>query len=363
MRRRDFVATSIGVLGGVATRFARGAVPCPMPTVKVDSDAEIKTGCAFDAESDWLARSQAPGVVWAHDFRTDKEITDWLWSSGIGDDPNRVGPGAKLVTREPSDGITGGGCLQYMQGATFNNTSGWWRPFSPASDLGPPVQGSSRINVWHNGNYAHASYNPDGGNEFYIQFRLKLDPNLKNIDTGAGGKIAFIGRTESTPNQEIVVWHPGPTGERAFNMYSQFGGNFLTGAHVYSPWPDAHDWQPGSDYGLCLTPDANDGTVPATCWRYPYGEWHTYLIKIVPGIFGSTVSPTGITVWAARAGAQSYTKIWDRSNYQINGGSLFNGWNSFLPSIYYNDWTGGTQWYQRYDQIIFSTQFIACPAV
>lgn len=64
------------------------------------------------AESDWLARSTGPGVVWAHDFRTDREVYNFVdFKSAY---PGTT-PSYALGDAQPdfTDGVagTGGGCL------------------------------------------------------------------------------------------------------------------------------------------------------------------------------------------------------------------------------------------------------------
>jgi hypothetical protein len=88
---------------------------------------------------------------------------------------------------------------------------------------------------------------------------------------------------------------------------------------------------------------------------------------------------TGITVWtdwndATQQRQNSYIKIWEKLDYiwefggAVSGAypdELPEGFSGFTASGFMNSGAQGASsvlgWYQRYDQIIFSKQFIACP--
>lgn len=392
MNRRNFVAGISGLVGATSAGAALGAIPCP-PSLEGGS---APCGSPVSAEADWQARIQGPGVVWYHDFRSDAEVNNFRWESGFGQDPEARGPTGRYVRRNTTDGITGGGCLEIQLPPDRKLNSQWIRQFSPlrGSDNGRgiddpaaggsiarqawnPVQGtggpqSGSIEGWSRGNYAHPDYasqdDPKDGSEFYLQFRVKLQPEFLTAtqqDGNFGGKLIYLTRTErSLTAQEIVVsFREGPN---PFWMY--YGGTYpMDGSNSHSPWPDVADFQPGSDYGYCSRHDRRNAS---SCWLLPYGEWHTYLMHVVPGHendgHNSNFNDTAVTVWAARAGQKSYTKIWDRRNYNFdfqNNLGAFNGWNALICSNWHNSWAGGPPLWVRWDQIIFSKSFIPCPQV
>ena len=112
------LATATGAITGTARQSGSYA-----PVIRV-------TDTTADAlEADWLARSTAPGVKWAHDFRSDTEVTKFLVQANSGGyqyDSNNV----PLTRRITTDGITGGGCLELYTPSGQQNTMRWMRPFN-----------------------------------------------------------------------------------------------------------------------------------------------------------------------------------------------------------------------------------------
>jgi hypothetical protein len=390
--RRQFLrytTTASGLL--LAERAFAQIRPCP-PIIAVDGPPAGPNGdCSSLAETDWLQRISDPGVVWYHDFRSAAEVNQFRWQDAYGNDPQGGTSSSQHVFHQASDGIGGGGCLQINLPATSRRDNYWWRPFSPlraggngrtTDDPGangtiarktwnPPQQGSTYTADWVGGNYAHADYanqeEAKDGTDFYLQVRVKLDPAWLGPITGAwSGKIMYISRVErSLTAQEINPQlhsnnggHPQP-----FHMYAQ-GSPALDGSWPYGgPWP-SNDLQPGSQYGTCTIGNPQG----SGCWRWSYGEWVTLLIHVIPGHENddhtTSNNDTGIEVWAAKAGQSTYTKIWDRKNYNFdftNAWGARNGWNALILANWHNNWSGGTPLWIRYTQVIFSKAFVPCP--
>lgn len=397
MKRRDFLISSATLAGSVLSPIAFGQdKPCPPPSLSVEGGTTarsscITTGTAGSAEADWLLRSgqdsaqPQPGVVWFHDFRSDEEVDAFRWTGNYrgGNDPRAVGSEvAKLTRRNPDDGITGGGCLEILRPAGSRDGSHWWRPFSPLSGNGngrgvddpaaggalqvqsyQASDGGSQVYNWgRRGYYGHPSYHGDSvfdGAGFYLQMRVKMDPRRTAAGNSTVGKLTFLTTTRwSLTTQEIVTYSASRTGQvsmpNAFRMYG--GGNSNPLEQKDSIGRRGN--QPGSDLGSC------DLSSNRNCWNWS-GGWDTIMYHMVPGRAG--VAESLIQVYAAHEGQTNYTKIWDQiwaNNYSYSSGSPYvaNGYNALICSIYQNGQQNSEFWH-RYDQIIFSTAFIPCPQV
>lgn len=114
MKRREFIKTTFGVTGSLFSGLAAAARPCPPASARVSGGTEAQSSCIApgDLEADWLVRSRGSGVVWAHDFRTDAEVDNFVKS------PNGLEVGvhdkSMMAHRTAQDGITGGGCLEVL---------------------------------------------------------------------------------------------------------------------------------------------------------------------------------------------------------------------------------------------------------
>jgi hypothetical protein len=114
MKRREFLKTTVGLTGSLLPAFADAAKPCPPSSFSVGGGTGVQSNCvaAGDLEADWLARSRGAGVVWAHDFRTDAEVNNFIKA------PNDLVIGVHhpslMAHRTTADGITGGGCLEVL---------------------------------------------------------------------------------------------------------------------------------------------------------------------------------------------------------------------------------------------------------
>jgi len=342
--RRRFLSYSMAASGlFLANKTLAQVRPCP--PLLYGADGELIAGgpgCQVDAEGDWILRSTGPGVMWAHDFRSDEEVKYWIWVGGVGDDPSRLTPGGKRLTWDTTDGITGGGCLKITRAAGSSESAHWWRPMSAMQESGrgvpdagwsagmptidDPVDGEAmRISSWHRGNYGPSSSGTWDGDEFYLQLRMKFDPRRRDAGVN-GGKIFYLTRTErSLTAQELVTYYKGST---RFSIYKA-----------------------GSPEVPNDLPTVN----------HVWDEWATYLYHVIPG--DENTANTTIEVWRALSGETSYTKIFETFDEPIDYHDTYNkAWNAVLISAYHNS-IDMPEFWQKYDQIIFSREFIPCPKV
>lgn len=389
--------------GVVGTEFReRGTFPSIIQVVDTKEEALIM---------DWTARSTGPGVMWAHDFRSDAEITKFkLLAGGITDqkDSNNVS-----LFRRSTDGFAGGGSFEMFTPAGVHNSMKWARPFQAMpGDIGYtsgpdlPTPWGTGAAYWKNhrgGMYGHPDYwsttapnTADGvrwdGHDFWIQFRYKVSASFwdeSNPFIGNGGKLAFVDEGGGG-NQELTLQTPSPyvASKRRFGMYTNFGGNSSNGTLSAYQGQEANPTgrmdQPGGAFAAtCTYPNYTGGR----CWDWPteaagQEDWTTILLHVIPGhhnpnpnpdvnapVMGATdnYKDTGIEVWAARRGEKTYTKIWEKLDYvwfwavTTNAGPTLYGFNQLVLLPYMNDLAASVDWWRRYTQIIFSKQFIPCP--
>lgn len=384
MKRREFLTASAGLagvllpVGGLAQ-----SSPCDATTAERErEDREPGAPCtAVDPEADWRSRTSGAGVVWFHDFRDSREVDAFRWLSRVGNDPDSAAPLADRVRRITTDGVTGGGCMEIWRDGK-NDVGGWWRPFSPLTGGWPgngkaqddpgardarhivprpwdPTADSRFITRKHqHGYYAHPDYHglhpaQYDGVEYYLQVRVKVDPN--RLKYRNGGKLFYFTRTDrSATDQEIVTVSGRAVGGR--NMFSMYR---TIGSPLHEDW-EGHGNQPGSELrgrfgGLC---NFGYGGL-RQCWSYS-GGWDTLLYHIRPGL--NRNGDTLVQVWAAHPGEQSYTKIWDQPNVNLPFDQHHpRGHNALICSGYLNRIDTGPGIYHRYAQIIFSLDWIECP--
>lgn len=331
------------------------------------------------AAADWAARTSGPGVVWFHNFDSAAEVNAFRWSGGYagGNDPLAVAPGASNVAWVSSGGADGGGYMQLTRPAGNGSnidTRYWHRPFNPLTGasngrgqddpgangtIAPQTfiatNGGSQLYNWgvpsnpKSGWYGHASdqNNFYDGTDFYVQIRVMADPRRTTPGNIQVGKFtSFTTTVNSYTNQELVTYAGYWSGAASIGM------------------PNIHNVYQGYNY----TPlaDVSTGTRNPISPQWSYsGGWDTLLYHVTPGRDG--VNETRYEVWAAHAGETSYTKIWDATyaahydgGANSSGAVARPGWNAMLCWIYHNGATMSEFW-QRFDQIIFSKAFIACP--
>jgi len=385
MKRRKFIVGAASSAGILLLDGAKAAAPCP-PVL--DGGSSISPCSATDAESDWVARTSSPGVIWFHDFRNKAEVDQFRWTGGYkgGNDPLDKGR-PNTVRHITTDGVTGGACLEILRPAGSRDGSMWWRQFNPITGTGNgrgendpganasiPAQvhsvsdGSSTTAQWHQtarpGFYGHQSYHTGtqfDGTEFYYQMRVKMDPRRTTSGNTQVGKLFYITFTPySNCNQEIVTYSGAfpVSGVGAPNYHRMY-------AYNYNPIEDTDPLgRPGQQVGSSLANYSSNvycdiQRQPGNCWAYS-GGWDTLLYHLVPGRNNS--DEHHITVYAAHQGETSYTKIWDQNFYIYFDSGYPLGWNAIILADY-NNGLENSEFYHRYDQLIFSKDFIPCPRV
>jgi hypothetical protein len=375
MKRRDFLAGSAGLIGtGIPLISKAQVLPCPPSSLSIDGGTSSNTLCgsaAADAEADWLSRISGSGVVWFHDFRSEAEVDNFRWSSGIGsgNDPNGAHYLAEHVRRITDDGITGGGCLEMLRPAGGGETSAWWRPFSPLAGSGngkgvddpaangtltvrpySPSQGSDAVAGHQYGWYGHSSYHNANfdGEEFYLQMRAKRDP--RRISGGnqnfSVGKFTYLTICRySLSNQELVTYSAAPSGDD--NRFRIYGG-----WQIFQPLDQA----PGTDGSI-----QPGGVSPLWSWS---GGWDTIMYHLVMG--RENTNETLLEIYAAHPGETGFTLIWQQTFAFFSfdsGNGLQRGLQALICSTYNNGQNLPGDYWDRWDQIIFSKEFIPCPQV
>lgn len=400
MKRRDFLVGAASSASLLYLKSVSAARPCP-PNL---SGASAATCSAIDAEMDWQSRISGPGVVWHHNFASEAEVSRFRWESGYGNITDGSGQGT--CTRVTSDGITGGGCLQLEIPAGGHCNTSWIRPFSPltgatngrgADDPGANgsitpltwnVSGTASspfdyVGKWKDGVYSHRDYwdHPtrgsgggwgSDGDEFYIQFRVKM-PASRGTSGNPDGKLAGImltgnGTSHITPNQEIVIQS---LQDPISFVYTNFGNrtNSILGEIQGDGFSNA---QPGSNFTSCDYPNVNS----SNCGYFPWDEWVTVLVHVKAGhdggggdnpvIAGNPANNTTLQIYHANSGATEYTVMHDKDDYVWSFGEFDAtpyGWNAVQMWAFMNGVNSVAGWTHRYDEIIFSKEFIPCPQV
>jgi hypothetical protein len=376
--RRDFLV-SAGMAGLVAPTLVRGTMPCPAPSANLNGGKAVTTACtAVDAMTDWLARVNAPGVVWYQGFLSDAEVNQFRWATGAkGNDPNATAPDDGYLTRSATGGP--GGTFPYMQITRLAGREvdcNWWRPFSPLAGAGngkgtddpaaggtvplqtwAPTQGGNQLNSWTSGWYSNDA--GSDGSDFYLQIRVMVDPRRSASGMPPAGKMNYITICPySYCGQEVVTYSNGAStggGPNYFRMYN------------FSPPLEQEDTlgRPGQQVGATIANYSagiycDVGTQPKYCWAWS-GGWDTVLYHLTPPN-PATSGVAGIQVFVAHQGETTYTKVWDEQ-WKAQGFDMNHGWQALLLNTYANNQVCPTDFWQRWAQLIFSKQFIACPQV
>lgn len=341
----------------------------------------IVRGGSVTAQADWIARSTASGVIWAHDFQSAAEVDNFRITGayapnswGGGNDPTNLQNPSDCIYN-PNDGITGG-CLQFTtpDGGDVESHGSWNRPFSPLLSPGNGLAFNDAAlggtltrqtwnsslaymcGTWGKGYYVNTAYDttagdrgwtsagtpgPNGfasdniaGHDFYIQIRFKKSTNYFQSGQPDGklcmvlitgdGPVVGTGQPR-TPNQELVLKaHPSGVGF----MYTNFGNrsnSWITGTQGGVP---SGSYQPGGvAAGTCFS----QSDIP-NCTHYDGTGWWTALLYMSPGtcggngndpiMSGNTNNNTIVKAWFAAPGATSYTKWYDKSDLVWSYGSV-----------------------------------------
>jgi hypothetical protein len=410
MKRRDFLTTSSAGLAGVTLpRWGFGAVnPCPPPTVGAPVTS---VGGNVSQAADWLARSTGPGVVWAHNFATATEVGAFRVVGGYGNDPTNVSNSTCIW--DETDGFAGGGSMNCFL-PTGGFTSGYWN--RPMSALSSPSNGLPTDDLAAGGTVTKRSYNANDhtqdwnfyggyygnpalqtahptwqgqseiwdGSEFWVQFRAKISAS-RWTRGNPSGKLMFIDVTGLTGTQEIVIQSENNRGAAGDQYYKTAPYRMYTsqGSEPNSVLANAQGQvQPGGHYASRCT--LSTLSFRNACWEWPADTWVTVLVHVIPGqdndaYYGANPSKplsswpyhdTTLEAWIAPVGTTSYIKVYEAFNLAwdyFSSGHHPPGFNKIGPTAYMN--VGAVPqpavagWSQKFTQIIFSKQTIACPAV
>ena len=303
--------------------------------------------------------------------------------------------------------------LQFPAGSLIGgqNFASWRRPFSAlnAAYTGTGVRDINNAGttyrdllrpfgyIWGYGYYGHPdyqaanggnfTYSADGntrsqiwdGSEFYIQFRVKIDPRFWGLNTYPS-PAAYTGQKwsrkiwllqqEITCEQQIMCnigpsnrWAIPQTAPNPLKLQKERGPTILTGS----------SFQPGSQWEATAI-DGSSTMVPGDAWEYTDNEWITFLLRIIPGKHGQ--ANTFIELKASRpsdANYPNYTTVFSTSHtipfetVGEYGVTTAPGYSSFWPTGYLNAELGNivpqASYYVDWTQIIFSKQPIPAPAV
>lgn len=353
-----------------------------------------------DGASNFSALIADSNVVWYHDFDSDDEVDAFRWTGGYmsGNDPDgNGGPQPNWAYRCASCGVDGGAAMEIIRTlqsgcgpSSCQEGSGWWRPFSPLNSPGngraandPAANGtltrstwsvsdgSNTTGTWQNttrpGWYGNADYHTGSafdGTDFYIQIRVQSDPRRTTSGNSQVGKFSFITTTSASNVPQEVVTYSGAFGVAGgTNYHNMYGPGFNPlGDQAVPSRPGLQTNSVLANYGASQYCDYGDPTRRQYCWGYS-GGWDTLLYHVTPG--HASTANTRMEVWAAHEGDTSYTKIWDMfysTGFQSGsqGGPFRNGWNAILLNTY-NNGKPNSEFWHRYDRIIFSKGFIDVP--
>jgi len=366
---------------------------------------------ALTLQQDWIDRSTANGVVWAHDFQGANEVNNFRISGQIGNDPTNI-QGNDCIWNS-GVGITGGSLQFTIPGNGVDVSHGYWgRPFSALRATGNGKAADDRADIlaaartwnpndvnqlgrWGAGYITHPDYynHATRGNgvngfeleqnqhDFYLQIRFKHSSGRFTNGT-PDGKLCMIMTTGDGPvvgtqqprtaNQEIV-FKSEPNG--VCNFYTNRGSrsnSFMTAVQGNSNTQDG-SYQPGAaTEATCWS----KGTGPPGCTAYDASGWWTVLHYVKPGhdggngddppVVGSTANDTIVRSWIAGPNEHTYRKWYDKSDLVMSFGENDEwpfGYNALILSGFMNDIPSNTGWTINYGQLIYSRLSIACPQI
>lgn len=382
MKRREFLVYSAQAASAALSIEALSQVqPCAPPSVSAVGGTSVQTPCGVGAQADWLLRSTGPGVVWYNGFDSDAEVNAYRWAGGVGNDPNATSPDAGAMKRLVTGGPGGTPALEILHsGSSAAPNVNWWRPMSPMAAGGngratndpaagktlrtwAPTQGGSQTQGWGQDYWGPQTYPQD----FYFQIRIKRDPRRVSASYNAAenvGKLLFLSLTSNSLTAQEIVTYSG-SGAGSGGTTNDFMRMYVGGS------PPMEQLDPlgrgGQQIGGQLsTYPSNycDVTAnPSKCWSFS-GGWDTLMYHVTPGTQTSGAVTSHIRVYAAREGVTTYTKIWDQDFvHGWNNDATQKGWNAVILNTYQNGVAFPGPFWQRYAQLVFSTQFIPCPQV
>lgn len=357
---------------------------------------------ASAAAADWTERISGPGVVWYHNFDKSSEVDAFRWMNGVGNDPSGNGDRAGAPDGQlhchwvASGGADGAGYMQVDRPAGTDDVAYWYRPFNafdgksngrgiddpgaghsvPLAKFDPHV--TSELYAWGSASNPKPGWygpSPDAffdGSEFFFQIRLMADPRRTTPGNIQGGKFVWLTTTNASYVPQELVTYQAYTKNTTMhavgepNYLNIYRGSDFSDVYSASTQPKGLDIQLGSELGEC---EPYNGQLLDGCWSYAVdGTWDTLLYHVVPGPSGAPT--TKLQVFAAHAGQTKYTKITDITlaiSYDKDPNSVGAvaraGWNAMILGTYANGFQGkgNSAFWSRYDQLIFSKQFIPCP--
>lgn len=355
MKRRDLLLFAATGSSYALSRRVLAATPCPPPSVSIAGGTSVTTTCpgsSSSALSDWTARSTAPGVVQAVRFNSAANVTNWTHPDG----------NQSLVVQNPTDGIIGDGCLQINQPASLSNGGQWRIPLNSA---------------WTTDGSGFGT-----GVDYYVQYRCKLGPNRLTPANGdqngqsGGFKLNILGgyifsspgSSSSDIDCEIVCTNPAWINLPVVYNHDigQDVQRFQRTIAGYTSQQDAIDHgasitDPFQRY--CLYENESSPTSPG-CWFFVEQQWFTVYIHVKIAVF-DTNPGTGnvLQMYVARQGETKYTQLFQENDFQQTSDSSAPKGNQALWLLPYDSHRTNASYstYQAYDQVIVSTQPIACP--
>jgi hypothetical protein len=347
-------------------------------TVVYQPQFEREQPCAASRRS-WAAGSHIGHQSAMHWVRVFSALTGD--SNGIGiDDVNASrGPIRSRVRGNP----------RYVPHSSIFGYGWYGRPeyqaqfakWNPSQHGRYPIDEIERSNLWD-------------GDEFYIQFRLKIDPRyweLNTVDprsesTDFSRKIWMLQAEMTVPQQITAVISPSnrylipSTRPSPFYMAGYSFGGGLAGRLLTTRLDGGGSFQPGSRWSSTAVPGSN--RPAGSAWEYVPGEWVTFLLRVKPGLDWvegreAAARNTVVEVKMARPGESQYTTLFSMPDQAIVFGSsgpqehawrtALPGYNAFVPTGYLNIELGNVPpkaaYYVRWAQIIFSKEPVPAPSV
>ena len=255
-----------------------------------------------------------------------------------------------------------------------------WRP----SDYGVnAIDSVLRSNLWD-------------GDEFYLQWREKVDPRFLTLaavidpnseDTRFGRKCWMLQAEMTVPQQITGGYGPSnryaipSTPEPMIGMGAYSFGGGLAGRILAANLDGSGTFQPGSQWASTAF---QKSFLPAgSAAEFPSGEWVTFLLHVKPGLRWSSDNPSAVGVRNtlvelkfARQADSAYTTVFSMPDQAIvygSSGPNEDTWTSALPGYnaisltgYLNIELGSVPpmaaYYVDFAEVVFSKQFISTPA-
>lgn len=300
-------------------------------------------GAGLNLAADWVARSTAAGVVQAIRFNSAANVTNYRHLDGLEGN----------ISQDLTDGILGDGCLKFNIPSTDGANSGAWRCPSNAAWV-TDGQGFGTADV-------------------YVQYRLKLGPN-RLLPAGDAVKFSiFGGYKPSSPNSssshtsnELVLINGSNSGALWAYRDTASGATQLdrvdgNGIHLQTAIDRGAGFANIYDR-YCLY--ESGPTASAGCWRLQEQVWFTIYVHYKLVNEGGAGVGNIFNLYVARNTENSYTQLDDIVNFAILADPVDAplGPNGIWLLPYDTNRVSATySTYHKYDQLIVSTQPIACP--